>query len=98
MEVKTQIITDEKIFQAELNLASSESREIYGKLLFQEHLRTKYPDGEPRIVPLERKIELLEIAGRTHSIEEAEKALKMNDDWEDNSKDGRPPIGGAIDD
>jgi len=102
MEVKKEITPEEREKCLELDLKNAELtvRESYSTLLLDEQLirekeRNRRP---PEPIPLEMRERFFEIAKHTKDSDKARMALKMERDWGNASRGGRPPIGGALDD
>jgi hypothetical protein len=90
----------ERDFELNLSIAPRDAQNRYYKLLLEEQLgkAKKHKGKPPEIAPLELRETILRIAKNTQDIETARKAFKMDRDWENASRGGRAPMGGAVDD
>jgi hypothetical protein len=86
--------------ELKLSEATTEVKDVYGRSVIGEIARLESRNGNKKSqsVDLETKEHILKLALSGRSVEDIQKALKMSRDYEDNSRGGRPPIGGAIDD
>ncbi len=89
----------EKDFNLRLDKASEPIRNAYYDFLRDEQLRSaKENRGKLTTVSLETRSRLLFFATDGRDAKFVQKALKMRRDFEANTKGGRRPMGGAVDD
>lgn len=91
--------TERKAFDLRLESASSTIRDEYYSLLSAEQVaRAKANKGRPVRLSVEEREAILGQAERNIFYGRVD-AKKMEKDWEmATSRDGRPPLGGALDD
>ena len=97
--VGKQLEVEEQEFALKLGNVGESVKSAYHVLLLDEQIRLARENGDKPIqVPVETKNRLLELAEDGRDRQSAQKALHMERSFEAHTVNGRPPIGGAVDD
>ncbi len=104
MEAKITGSTKEDLREKDLNfrvdqLGMTDKMTFFGALTDERKRLSKETDNNYVLVPLEIREHILKLVSKNHfDREKIATVLKQDREFEKASKNGRPPIGGAIDD
>jgi len=97
--VGKQLEVEEQEFLLKLNKADVAVKGAYHNFLLDEQVRlTNESGGKPVHVPITTRSRLLGLAEDGRDRKSVQKILHMEREYEAHTVNGRPPVGGALDD